>query len=112
MSSNNPFYNPKDAGKFDLGITQQNKKISFKSIDGVFDASAKVEFFHNSSSVHNYTIGNGLTIVGTNTQGTEKTLELVMNGSDFSAYAGQTLDVKCTFFVLGDIEVIFKLQVI
>lgn len=111
-TDNKSFYNPVDAGIFDLGITQVDKVIPFASTAGVFIAEAKVDFFSSNRIVKTATIGSGLVIVGTNTAGISKTLELTLQGADFSKYCNQHLQAKCTLFTDGDIEVIFDLKII
>lgn len=106
------FYDPKHLGCFDLGTTQKNKVIPFKSVEGVFLANAEVKVFNHSNLDSTYTIGDGLLIVGTNTQGTEKTLKLTLQGVDFQYLKGSTLRFECSnFFVDGDLEMIFELQI-
>jgi len=118
MTDNISFYNPTDIGYFDLGTTQINKALEFKSTEGVFDASSYVKFYLKASGQNKrtlfktYTIGDGITLSGTNTQGQEKTAALLINGSDFpNVCVGSILEAECSFFVLGDVEIIFELQI-
>ena len=48
---------------------------------------------------------------GVNVAGTEKILTLTLNGTDFVNDKGRTLNAKCSFFVDGDIEVVFNISV-
>ncbi len=111
-TDNKVFYNPQDLGIFDIGITQVDKVIPFKSTAGVFIAGSKVEFYRGKQLVKSYTIGSGLVISGTNTEGLVKTLSLTLQGSDFSTLGKQSLIGKCTFFTTGDIEMTFNLNII
>ena len=106
------FYNPKNIGTTELGITQINKIVPFKTVNGVYITNPTVTVLSCKTIVKEFTLGDGLELTGTNTQGTEKTLTLTLNGSDFTAYKKNSLDVQCTFFVEGDIEIIFKLKII
>lgn len=106
------FYNPKNIGTADIGLTQINKLIPFKTVNGVYISNPVVRVSSCDNTVKEYTLGNGLELTGTNTEGTEKTLTLTLNGPDFIAYKKNSLDVQCTFFVEGDIEIIFKLKLI
>jgi len=106
------FYNPKSIGTAEIGLTQVNKLIPFKTVNGVYVTNPIVKVLSCTNVVKEYTLGNGLQLTGTNTQGTEKTLTLTLNGPDFIAYKKSSLDVQCTFFVEGDIEIIFKLKLI
>lgn len=91
--------------------------MPFKSLQGVFDPASVVNFYLKSSGQNkrtlfkSSTIGNGLLLTGTNTAGQEKTLSLTLNGPDFSTIpAGSFLEVECSFFIAGDIEIIFEVQ--
>jgi hypothetical protein len=107
-----PFYNPVNLCDFSLGITQVDKEFPFKSTAGVFLENAKVLVYRSNSLLKTYTVGSGLTLAGSNVAGQEKTMTLSFNGSDFARYAGDTLNVKCTFFNDGDIEIIFNLKIV
>ncbi len=107
------FYNPDNSiGTTDLGVTQINKLVPFKTVNGVYISNPTITVYSCKNIVKQFTLGDGLELTGTNTQGTEKTLTLTLNGPDFQAYRGNVLDVKCTFFIEGDIEIIFKLKII
>lgn len=111
-TDNIAFYDPKHIGCFDLGVTQKNKVIPFKTIEGVFLTGSKVSLNDNMGGlIKEYTLTDGLNITGTNAQGQEKTLNLVLQGSDFLKYKGMVLNADCNFFVDGDIEVQFDLQI-
>ena len=103
------FYNPQDAGVIPFGITQKNKILPFKSIDGVFLPGCFVSVYNVDTLVKKYIIGDGITIVGTNTSGVEKTAQCILNGADFIGFEGKTLRMECYFFIDGDIEIIFDL---
>ncbi len=113
MSDNISFYNPVDIGYFDIGTTQVNKVLPFKSVDGVFIPECYVRFKTlDKKQVAKFEIGNGLTIIGNNVQGEEKTLQLVISGSDFPTLGqGSLVKAECSFFVLGDIEITFSLEI-
>lgn len=112
MSKDNiSFYNPKDLGCFDIGITQINKILPFTSVQGVFTTSAKVEFFQGSRLVRTVEYAD-MVLSGTNTQGQSKTLSLTLNGADFEDYKGAGLEAVCSsFFTVGDIEMTFTLEI-
>jgi hypothetical protein len=105
------FYQPTSIGVTEIGATQINKLMPFKSTNGVFIPNSVVNVFFCKKLVKTYTIGDGLELTGTNTAGTEKTLTLTLNGTDFAGYKGSLLDAECTFFNEGDIEIIFKISV-
>ena len=105
------FYQPTSIGVTEIGATQINKLMPFKTTNGVFIAGSVVNVFYCKKLVKTYTIGDGLVLTGTNTLGIEKTLTLTLNGTDFAGYKGSLLDAECTFFNEGDIEIIFKISV-
>jgi len=119
MSKDNlSFYNPTPIGYFDLGTSQINKALSFKSEEGVFIPEAKISFYSRAKGTTPralfkiYTLGDGLALSGTNTQGSEKTLVLTLNGADFGAATpGDYFDAEATLFSLGDIEITFSLEI-
>lgn len=102
------FYDPADAGVFDLGTSQVNKAMEFRNTNGVFSDNAKVDIYKNESLVDTIT---NLSVVGTNEAGQEKSIIVNFNGSDYQIYKGHRLDCRCTFFNDGDVEVTFKLQI-
>ena len=106
-----PFYNPVHPGAISLGLTQTDKIISFKSLVGVFIPESSVSVYYKNTQLKEYTIGDGITIVGTNTTGIEKTANCVLQGADFDGFKGCILRLECTFFIDGDIEIIFNLVV-
>ena len=92
--------------------------LPFKSVEGVFSPTSFVKFYlkntHNNklSLFNEFTIGAGLNIVGDNVQGTEKTLSLMISGSDFEELPeGANLIAECSFFIEGDIEITFQLGI-
>ena len=105
------FYQPTNIGVTEIGVTQINKLIPFKTTNGVFIAGSVVNVYFREKLVKTYTIGDGLVLTGTNTLGNEKTLTLTLNGADFEGYKGSLLEAECTFFNEGDIEIIFKISV-
>jgi hypothetical protein len=52
-------------------------------------------------------VGNGLTL-----SNSDQTVTLELDGADFEDYEGHTLKAHCNFFVLGNTEVTFDLQII
>lgn len=106
------FYNTKNIGTFRIGSTQVNKLVPFKTTEGVFIDSCKIEIFYNKKLIKGYVMGSGLILSGSNIQGSEKTLLWTLNGSDFSSKLELPLVGRCTFFTLGDVEVEFRLEVI
>jgi|GEM_PF-4258772 hypothetical protein len=105
------FYKPEDIGLVEIGETQINKQIPFKTINGVFINSSIVNLYHFKKLLKTYKINDGLQLTGVNTLGSEKTLTLTLNGTDFKAYKGDFLNAECSFFNEGDIEIIFKISV-
>ena len=107
------FYNPNESiGTTDLGVTQINKLIPFKTTNGVYLSNPKITVYCGKKVIKEFTLSDGLVLNGTNSAGVEKTLTLTLNGPSFEEYKGHILDVQCTFFVEGDIEIIFKLKII
>ena len=105
------FYQPTDIGTTEIGETQINKLIPFKTTNGVFISAPIVNIFYRSKLIKTYRLTEGLVLSGTNTQGNEKTLTLTLNGADFSHYKDALIDAECTFFNEGDIEITFKISV-
>ena len=105
------FYNPTDAGTTVLGVTQINKLMNFKSVNGVYITEPFVKVYNCDKFIKEYTLADGLVLSGTNEVGTEKTLTLTLNGSDFTEDKGRSLNAKCSFFVVGDIEIVFKISI-
>ena len=105
------FYQPTNIGVTEIGVTQINKLMPFKTTNGVFIAGSVVNVYFCKKLVKSYTIGDGLDLSGDNTLGVEKTLTLTLNGTDFAGYQDALLDAECTFFNEGDIEIIFKISV-
>ena len=107
------FYNPnKSIGQTKIGVTQINKLVPFKTTNGVYLENPTIKVFNGDRLIKDFSIGDGLELTGTNAQGTEKTLTLTLNGAEFSSYRGKDLEAQCSFFVLGDIEIIFKINVV
>ena len=111
MIDNISFYNPKDIGYFDLGVSQINKTLPFKTTNGVFTGASFIKVYKKNIVVKEYNLSDGLTIVGSNVLGQEKTLSVVLNGADFANYKGVILEAVCSFFVEGDLEVTFSLGI-
>ena len=111
MSDNISFYNPKDIGYFDLGVTQVNKTLPFKTANGVFTDDCFVKFYKKNTIVKEYTLDDGLSISGSNVLGQEKTLSIALNGADFAEHKGANLNAVCSFFVEGDLEITFTLGI-
>tara|TARA_R110000823_G_scaffold206812_1_gene337499 strand:+ start:588 stop:923 length:336 start_codon:yes stop_codon:yes gene_type:complete len=105
------FYNPTDAGTTVLGVTQINKMMKFKSLNGVYITEPFVKVYNCEKLVKTYTFTDGLVLEGVNVAGTEKILTLTLNGTDFVNDKGRTLNAKCSFFVDGDIEIVFNISV-
>ena len=106
------FYNPKDIGTTELGVTQINKLLPFKTLNGVFIANPTVKILLCNNTFKVYTLGDGLELTGTNQVGIEKTLTLTLNGVDFAENKNNVLNAQCSFFVDGDVEIIFKLKLV
>jgi len=105
------FYNPQDAGSYDLMTTQQNKNLDFKSTAGVFSDSARVAYYVGNRLVKVSTLDDDISIIGNNVEDEEKTLRLVLNGPNFASYRGGIIEARCTLFTEGDVEVTFKLEI-
>ena len=105
------FHSPVQLGIFSLAVGQTDKLIPFKSLAGVFIAGTKVDFYLNKRLLKSYTIGDGITISGTNLTANIKTAELLIQGSDFSTCVDETLLGRCTFFDAGDVEIEFNLKI-
>ena len=111
MNDDRPFYEPADLGYFDLGITQKNKLLTFTSLVGVFTSFSKVEVYVGKSLLKTYGFAD-MVLTGTNVSGTSKTLIVSLDGADYLRYKGITLKGFCSsFFVDGDVEMIFKLEI-
>jgi hypothetical protein len=112
------FYNPKDLGYFDLGVTQVNKILRFKTTSGIFTPDAKIAIYNGISLyngrnlVREYAFPTDLALTGQNIFGSEKILTLTLQGADYTQYRNATLSGECySFFVEGDLEMIFTLQI-
>jgi hypothetical protein len=70
-------------------------------------AGAKIAFTYHDKIIKSYTVGNGLTL-----SNSDQTVTLELDGADFEDYEGHTLKAHCNFFVLGNTEVTFDLQII
>lgn len=112
MAKNNiSFYNPKELGRFDLGITQINKILPFTSVEGVFNNNAKIDFYSNRKLIKTISFAD-MSLIGDNTQSNSKTLSITLNGDEFKHLRGGVLRCQCiSFFVEGDIEMIFDLEI-
>lgn len=105
------FYNPTDLGMAYLGVTQLNKIIPFKTLNGVFMSGSKVDAYLDSKIIKTYTISNGINLIGDNSVGQEKTAELSLNGNDFKNYINRSnILFKCSFWNIGDVDYIFNLK--
>lgn len=110
-NDNIAFYNPKDLGGFDLGTTQINKLLRFRTLNGVFTPLARVDLYNGARLVRSYPFAE-MELTGDNVQGSEKTLILTLQGADYLEYGRRTLTGKCfSFFVEGDLEMIFQLAI-
>jgi hypothetical protein len=104
------FYNPKDLGYFDLGVTQVNKILRFKTTNGIFTPEAKIAIYNGRNLVREY--ATDLTLTGQNILGSEKILTLTLQGADYTQYRNAVLSGECySFFVDGDLEMIFTLEI-
>ncbi len=101
-----PFHEPTDFGTFDLSTSQVGKVFSF-NWDADVIANAKVVAVHNNKAMKTYTVGDGLVISEAN-----RAISVTVDGSDYTNLTGRSLVFNCNFFVLGDIEVTFKLNII
>jgi hypothetical protein len=101
-----PFHDPADFGTFDLAITQVAKSFRFDWDTDVV-AGAKVVATHNGKARKTYIVGDGLTISNAN-----RSITILLNGSDYASFVGHTITMNCSFFTVGDIEVTFDLSII
>lgn len=106
MSENEAFHGPHDFGCFDLATSQLNKLMVF-SWDTQVIAACKIVALVDGVVVKEYTEGNGLVRSNGNLDVT-----LTLNGQDFQDHVNSTVDFECTFFVQGDLEVIFQTAII
>ncbi|MCP4501285.1 MAG: hypothetical protein GY822_15100 [Deltaproteobacteria bacterium] len=106
------FNNPQTIGITELGVTQTNKLLPFKTLNGVFIENPTVTILLCNNIYRIYTLGDGLELSGANEIGVEKTLTLTLNGSDFAENKNNVLDGHCSFFVEGDVEIVFKLKLL
>jgi len=111
MTDNISFYNIKDIGYFDLGVSQINKTLPFKTTNGVFTSNCFIKIYKKNTLIKEYTLVDGLSITGSNVLGQEKTLSVVLNGSEFSEHKGANLNAVCSFFIEGDLEITFTLGI-
>jgi len=105
------FYNPSDIGTTILGVTQINKLMPFTSVNGVFISNPLIKIYNCNQLIKEYSLTDGLVLTGDNTNGVSKTLTLTLNGTDFISYKDRKIVAKCSFFGVGDIEIIFKISV-
>ncbi len=106
------FTNPANAGTYDLKTSQVNQGMVFRSVEGVFLSNARIDFYFFDRHLKTYRLGQGLTLVGTNEQGTSKQIDVLLNGADFEGYEGREVRAECSFFNQGDIEAFFKLNIV
>jgi len=107
----NTFHEPAQLGVFSLAIAQTDKAIPFESLAGVFIAGSVVNFYLGKRLVKSYTVGDGITITGTNLTANLKTATLLIQGADFLTCIGDTLLARCTFFQAGDVDIEFNLKI-
>lgn len=101
------FHNPnKQVGLIDIATTQLNKQINF-SFSQAVNSNCKISVSDTKNTIKSYTVGDGLTL-----SNSDNDVKLVLNGSDFINYDGKILDVLCSFFNIGDIEMQFNLKII
>ena len=107
------YYEPVEIGKFVLPVGHPGLDFPFTTLEGVIIPEAKVDVYFNNTLFKTYTIGDGLVLTGTNTQGVSKTLTLTLIGADYATKAGfgYSLQAKCSFLVEGEINMVFDLKV-
>ena len=112
MANNAPYYDPKDFGCFDLATSSVDKTFEFaftnENGNQQVNPLTKVVVEYQGLNVATFESGSGIVISGADNH----IATLTMSGATFLKYAGRTLDVSCSFFVVGDVEVIFQLQII
>ena len=101
-----PFHDPADFGTFDIASTQVNKVFQFDWDTDVI-AQPKIVAVFNNQAVKTYTVGDGLAISNAN-----RRVTLTLSGTDFTAYVGSKVALQCSFFVVGDIELLISLNVV
>jgi hypothetical protein len=101
-----PYYDPFDFGCFDLATSSVNKTFQFDWDTDVV-AGAKVAVTIRGRTLRTYTVGSGLEITNAN-----RTITLTLNGTDFEALGGERVQANCSFFVVGDVEVVFSIDII
>ena len=104
--ANTAFYEPFDFGCFDLATSQVTKEMEF-AWDTAVIAGAKVVTTYKDREIKAYTVGAGLTL-----SNSDLTVTLSLDGADYAEYEGRTVQAHCNFFLLGDIEVTFALEII
>ena len=106
MATDRPYYDPYDFGCFDLATSSIDKTFRFDWDTDVI-AGAKAVATYQGHTVATYTVGSGITIENAN-----RRVTITISGAPFVKYAGRTIDVSCSFFVEGDVEVIFQIKII
>jgi hypothetical protein len=101
-----PFHEPADFGTFDLSTSQVGKVLRFNWDTDVI-AEAKVVAVHDKKARKTYTVGDGLAISEDN-----RTITITLNGADYTSFVGHTMEFACNFFSTGDVEIIFKVQIV
>lgn len=105
MADNKAFHNPTDFGKFDIGSTQVNKQIQFNTSIAVITGCI-VALTIGRKLIKTYAVGSGLVI-----SNNDMTVTLTISGSELIDYVGKVLKGHCSFFVAGDTELTFDLEI-
>ena len=102
-----PYYSPwVIPDQIDLASSGVNKPFRFAfSIDVI--PEAKIVFSYQGVVVRTYEVGSGIELEGSPVEAV-----LTVSGADFPAHAGKRLDAACTFFNVGDVDVVFTLTIV
>ena len=106
MADNTAFHNPKYFGCWDIGTTQKDKNLVFEWDYDVIP-ECKIVLIRDTTKVKEYIEGDGLTRSNNN-----QTVTLKIQGDDLKDSVDKVLKAYCNFFVEGDTEVTFDLNVI
>lgn len=106
MSDKKTFDNPEFLGCYDLTTSQVGKEMNFTTPQ-TFIEKPVVVIVCNGTLVGKKEVGSGIVM---NTERTQITLTL--NGTEYKSFAGKNLKGICNFFIQGDREFLFDLEII
>ena len=107
MSNKITFDNPEFLGCYDLTTSQVNKNMNFTTPQNFIELPVVVLLGEMGGLIKKFEIGSGLSM---NAERNE--INLTLNGTELKAEAGKVLKGVCNFFIKGDREILFDLEII